>query len=55
MTVNQIRDWALRWMAAKRPNEIKPAWLTEMLEAFQEKLEGDDHAADKRNQQSYGE
>jgi hypothetical protein len=52
LTDRQIQVWAVEWMQQKRPSEIKPFWLTEMLKEFQRQATEPDLVADKCAQPS---
>jgi hypothetical protein len=51
----ELQRWSNEWLAARRPGEIKPFWLTELLLALEEKLEGMNHAAETRQKPQNGE
>ncbi len=46
----QIQRWAAEWFAAKRPNEIRPFFISALLEDFQTTLEELNHATQEGKQ-----
>ena len=48
MSENAVRWWMRKWLAEKRPNEVMPFFIFDMLRDFQLKLEEMNRATDQR-------